>query len=195
MPATANDTDPRGSLQRNQFTGRPQHRTQGAGHRGTCDRIAGPSSKEGHAKGRVLVSSFSREELVEMGRLDTGDKARALIDTPLKDDIEFAAKLGAFSVHPSVEHVDRQFIKGSHTRGLKVYVYTVDRSEDISGCFSSGRTVFSLTFPERVLEKSRAAGYGHRMEMSARCRQDFLLDFVSEEPGHGEGERNDGHGG
>ena len=76
-----------------------------------------------------------------------------MIDTPLKDDIEFAAKLGAFSVHPSVEHVDRQFIKGSHTRGLKVYVYTVDRSEDIVRMFQLGADGVFTNFPERVLEK------------------------------------------
>ena len=51
---------------------------KGPGTAGPVTELLDRLSKEGHAKGRVLVSSFSREELVEMGRLDTGDKARGL---------------------------------------------------------------------------------------------------------------------
>ncbi|MEA1888255.1 MAG: glycerophosphodiester phosphodiesterase family protein [Pseudomonadota bacterium] len=100
----------------------------------------------------ILVSSFNHRELLEMKRLNHDILLGALIRGLLVDDSKFAEDLGAFSVHPSFDFVDRRFVDDAHARGLKVYVYTVNHPEDIAKMHKLGVDGVFTNFPERVLE-------------------------------------------
>ncbi|MEN8167899.1 MAG: glycerophosphodiester phosphodiesterase family protein [Pseudomonadota bacterium] len=108
--------------------------------------------KSGWDKEAILVSSFNHRELLEMKRLSQDIKLGALIKGLLVDDAKFAEDLGAFSVHPSLDCVDQRFVDDAHTRGLQVYVYTVNHPDDIDKMYKLGVDGVFTDFPERVIE-------------------------------------------
>lgn len=107
---------------------------------------------DGWNKNRFLVSSVHHDELLEMKLLNQQIKLGVLIRGIPVDDSKFAADLGAFSVHPSLNFVDQQFVNDAHSKGLKVYVYTVNQAEDIARMQEIGVDGVFTGFPERVLE-------------------------------------------
>ncbi|GMR01334.1 MAG: glycerophosphodiester phosphodiesterase [Gammaproteobacteria bacterium] len=107
---------------------------------------------DGWDKNRFLVSSVHHDELLQMKRLSQQTKLGVLIRGAPVDDSKFAADLGAFSVHPSLDFVDQKFVDDAHSRGLKVFVYTVNQAEDIARMQGIGVDGVFTGFPERVLE-------------------------------------------
>ncbi|HSM75102.1 MAG TPA: glycerophosphodiester phosphodiesterase [Desulfobacterales bacterium] len=99
----------------------------------------------------ILVSSFDHRQLAEVRRLDPGIRIGALIVGLPVDDAAFAAALGAYSVHLSLEFIDRRFVADAHARGLQVFVFTVNHPEDIRKMAQLGVDGVFTDFPERVL--------------------------------------------
>ena len=58
-----------------------------------------------------------------------------------------------FSVHPSIEFIDRRFVDDAHARNLKVYVYTVNHPEDMARMHELGADGVFTNFPERVVAR------------------------------------------
>jgi len=99
----------------------------------------------------ILVSSFDHRQLAEVRRLDPAIKLGALIVGLPVDDAAFAAALGAYSAHLSLEFIDRRFVDDAHARGLQVFVFTVNHPEDIRKMAQLGVDGVFSDFPERVL--------------------------------------------
>jgi glycerophosphoryl diester phosphodiesterase len=99
----------------------------------------------------ILVSSFDHRQLAEVRRLDPAIRIGALIVGLPVDDAAFAAALGAYSVHLSLEFIDRRFVADAHARGLQVFVFTVNHPEDIRKMTQLGVDGIFTDFPERVL--------------------------------------------
>ena len=99
----------------------------------------------------ILVSSFNHRELALLRRLDPGVKIGALIGGLPVDDAVFAESLGAYSVHPSLDFIDGRFVDDAHSRGLRVFVFTVDHPEDIKKMRGLGVDGVFTNYPERVL--------------------------------------------
>ena len=97
------------------------------------------------------MSSFDHRELQAMHRLHPDILLGALICGLPVDDARFAAELGAFSVHPCLDFVDRRFVDDAHARGLQVYVYTVDHPDDLARMQRLGVDGVFSNYPERVL--------------------------------------------
>ena len=97
-----------------------------------------------------LVSSFDHGELVELRRLDPRISIGALIAGPPAGGAGFAEALGAYSVHPAYKRVDRRFIEDAHSRGLRVFVYTVNHPSDIARMRELGVDGVFTDYPERV---------------------------------------------
>ena len=100
----------------------------------------------------ILVSSFNHRELAVIKQLDPRIKLGALIVGLPLDDAAFAARLGAYSVHPSLEFVDRRFIDNAHSHELRVFVFTVNHPEDINSMRELGVDGVFTNYPERVLK-------------------------------------------
>ena len=122
--------------------------------RGTAAPVVGQVAvliESGWKRESLLVSSFNHRELAEVRRLDPQIRLGALIRALPVDDARFAQDLGAFSVHPALDFVDRRFVDDAHARGLRVYVYTVNHPEDIARMHALGVDGVFTDFPERVL--------------------------------------------
>lgn len=76
-----------------------------------------------------------------------------MVGLPL-DDAAFAESLGAYSVHLSLEFIDRRFVKDAHARDLRVFVFTVDHPEDIDKMRELGVDGVFTNYPERVLKNN-----------------------------------------
>lgn len=105
----------------------------------------------GWRREQILVSSFNHRELKQLRMLDPDIMLGALMVALPVDDAAFATALGAYSVHLSQEFIDTRFIADAHARGLKVYVFTANHSEDIQRMIALGVDGIFSDFPDRVL--------------------------------------------
>ena len=124
--------------------------------------LIGDLVAKGWNRNAILVSSFNHRELVAMKQFDKRIQLGALIYGLPVDDSRLAEELGAFSVHPSLEFLDKRFVDDAHSRDLKVYVYTVNHLEDIVRMHQLGVDGVFTNFPERVLEKYPQRGITNR---------------------------------
>ena len=106
----------------------------------------------------ILVSSFNHSRLEAVRRRDPRIRLGVLIAGPPGDAAAVAAGLGAYSVHLSLAFVDRGVVEDAHSRGLRVFVFTVNDPDDIvrmEGLEVDG--VFT-NYPERVLSHQKGGG-------------------------------------
>ena len=108
--------------------------------------------KQGWPKQAFLVSSFDHRQLEQMRKLDKHILLGALINGLLVDDATFAQKLGAYSVHPSIEFIDQRFVDDAQAKGIKVYPYTVNHPEDIDKMYQLGVDGVFTDYPDRVVD-------------------------------------------
>lgn len=106
----------------------------------------------GWDKESFLISSFRHRELLEIKQLVPDIKIGALLHGLPVDDAKFAEDLGAFSVHPSLECIDKRFVDDAHTRCLRVYAYGADHIDDIKKMYELGVDGVFTAFPERVAD-------------------------------------------
>ena len=106
----------------------------------------------------VLVSSFNHRELSLVNKLDPRIKLGAMMVGLPMDDAAFAESLGAYSVHLSIEFIDRRFVKDARARHLRVFVFTVDHPEDIDKMRELGVDGVFTNYPERVLKDNTVTG-------------------------------------
>lgn len=130
---------------------------KGSGAAGPVVELISNLRTHGWSEDLVLVSSFNRRELEEVRRLDERIKLGVLIGGPPADDVTFAENLKAYSIHPSLEFIDRGFVEDAHSRSLRVFVYTVNHLSDIQRMEQLGVDGVFTDFPERVLGSSKSA--------------------------------------
>jgi len=101
----------------------------------------------------ILVSSFNHRELKKIKGFDSEVRIGPLIKEIPDGYAAFAKEMEAFSVHVSLKHISRAFVEDAQHRGLKVYVYTVNQTEDIELMRSFGVDGVFTNYPERVLKE------------------------------------------
>jgi len=106
--------------------------------------------KKGWLEEHFIVSSFNHYELVEFRRLMPSIRTGALITAIPIGYAEFGERLGAWSVNPSMEFIDKAFVDDAHRRGLKVLVFTPDIPEDIARMKTLGVDGAFSNFPDRL---------------------------------------------
>jgi glycerophosphoryl diester phosphodiesterase len=101
----------------------------------------------------ILVSSFNHQELNKIKGFDNQIRI-GLLSKDIPDGYAALAEdMGAFSVHVSLKHINQVFVEDAHHRGLEVYVYTVNRHQDIERMQSLGVDGVFTNYPERVMKK------------------------------------------
>ena len=108
----------------------------------------------------ILVSSFNHRDLEEVSRIDPRIRLGVLVAGLPMDDAAFAAALGAYSAHFSLKSIDRRFVEDAHSRGLRVFVFTVNHPEDISRMEGLGVDGVFTNYPERVLKHQKIGRIG-----------------------------------
>ncbi len=106
----------------------------------------------------ILISSFDHRELAQIRQLDPRIKVGAMMVGLPVNDAAFAESLGAYSVHLSLEFIDRRFVDDAHSRGLRVFVFTVNHPEDIIKMVELGVDGVFTNYPERVLKHKNDRG-------------------------------------
>jgi len=100
---------------------------------------------------KILVSCFRHRKIAEVKRLDSRIRTGALIAGPPLYCAAFAQKLGAYSVHQSIEHIRAELVADAHQRKLKVFVYTVDDLKELERMQTWGVDGVFTNYPDRVL--------------------------------------------
>jgi len=80
---------------------------------------------------QLLISSFNHHLLVQLNHARPELKLGALTASLPLDYANFAAALHAHSVNCDSSFIDQVFVDDAKSRGLKVFVYTVDQPDDI----------------------------------------------------------------
>ncbi|MGA2870623.1 MAG: glycerophosphodiester phosphodiesterase family protein [Verrucomicrobiota bacterium] len=98
-----------------------------------------------------LVSSFDLAQIQAIKRLQPGIRTGALIEKVPPGLAAFAEQLGAWSVHPGKRCVSPELVADAHRRGLKVFVFTINRPAEIAFMQSLGVDGVFTDYPERVV--------------------------------------------
>ena len=105
---------------------------------------------------KFLVSSFNHHEIAMVKQLDNRIRIGALINGIPSNYAAFAQELGAYSVHQSLRFINDEFVRDAHRRGLKVFVYTVNSTEDIERMAALNVDGVFTNYPDRVLSIVRS---------------------------------------
>ncbi|TDU28780.1 glycerophosphoryl diester phosphodiesterase [Panacagrimonas perspica] len=121
---------------------------------GTGARIAAAlrdAMHEGWSADQFLVSSFHLPELYEFKQAAPEIPIAALVCGVPLDWAACATELGAQALNVSEEFVDSRLIEDAHSRGLKIYAYTVNHPDDMSLLRDAGIDGVFSDYPDRVL--------------------------------------------
>ena len=97
-----------------------------------------------------LVSSFDHAQLQETKLLRPEICLGALFEEPLPDLVARAARLGAWSLNVSRELATPELVGEAHRRGLKVFVFTVNRRSEMAHLSALGVDGIFTDYPDRV---------------------------------------------
>lgn len=102
---------------------------------------------------QFIVSSFNRRQLRKVRKLNPSIRIGILIDRPRRHYAIFARRYAAYSVHVQIALASARFVRRAHERGLKVFVYTVNSSEEIDRLQALGVDGIFTDFPELIVKR------------------------------------------
>jgi len=99
---------------------------------------------------QLLLSSFNHHLLHAINQQRPEFTLGALTASLPLTHAKFAQQLNAYSVHIVIDYVSEEFVIDAHQRGLKVYVYTVDKLIDIRRMKAMGVDGIFANHPEQA---------------------------------------------
>jgi glycerophosphoryl diester phosphodiesterase len=97
-----------------------------------------------------MISSFNHYDLKSFKELNPNIKIGALIMGIPIGFAEFAEKVNADSINLCIESINKEFVDDAHKRGFKVYVWTVNDSDDIERIKALNVDGIFSNFPDRL---------------------------------------------
>lgn len=97
-----------------------------------------------------IVSSFQKNELFQLRRLDEEIPIGVLSKASVTEAIELGKRLRAQAIHPSLGIITRDNVQNSHQSGFKVNVWTVNERDDITRMKDFGVDGIISDFPDRL---------------------------------------------
>ncbi len=97
-----------------------------------------------------IVSSFQKNELFQMRKLDENVPLGILSKASVTEAIELGKLLNASAIHPALGIITRDNVKASHEAGFKVNVWTVNEPEHIARMQEFGVDGIISDFPDRL---------------------------------------------
>ncbi|MCL1089036.1 glycerophosphodiester phosphodiesterase [Shewanella profunda] len=105
----------------------------------------------GFTSEQLLISSFNHPYLSDIKTaLPQALVAPLLASIPL-DGAAVVSQLNAYSLHLDVSFISQALVDDAHQRGAKVYVYTVDHSDDIHALRQMGVDGIFSNYPDRAM--------------------------------------------
>jgi glycerophosphoryl diester phosphodiesterase len=102
---------------------------------------------------QFIVSSVNHEEIRSVKKLNPDILTGALITRDPPPSALFAEELRAYSIHPSMETVNKALVADAHKRGIKVFVFTVNDPVDLFRMEALGVDGVFTDYPERVAQR------------------------------------------
>ncbi|WP_372872160.1 glycerophosphodiester phosphodiesterase [Shewanella sp.] len=117
----------------------------------------------GFNAGQLIISSFHHPMLAAFKAQVPEARVAPLLGSLPLDGAEIASLLNAYSLHLDVSFIDQAIVDDAHRRGVKVYVYTVDDSDDLQALREMGVDGAFSNFPDRAIEAiSKPSGRDYR---------------------------------
>jgi glycerophosphoryl diester phosphodiesterase len=113
--------------------------------------IAEHVNQRGWSYDDFLVSSFDHAQICEAKQLCPDIRIGALIMKAPRGLAKFAEMMGAWSLNIDKRHVTPRLVADAHARGLKVFVFTVNRPVEIARMKKLGVDGVFSDFPDRVI--------------------------------------------
>ncbi|REL37040.1 glycerophosphodiester phosphodiesterase [Thalassotalea euphylliae] len=99
---------------------------------------------------KLLISSFNHSFLAALKQQQQTLAIGALIAHCPYDLAASAQSLNAKSINPSIDCLNKELVDDAHQRGLAVWVYTVDRPQDLAFCAQIGVDAIFTNYPART---------------------------------------------
>jgi glycerophosphoryl diester phosphodiesterase len=107
-------------------------------------------SRKGYAYERLLVSSFQRDELQNMSRMNPNVHLGILTQASITQAWEWAQEFNAKALHPHYTLLTESGVKKAQEAGYKIYTWTVNEPEDIARVKALGVDGIISDYPERL---------------------------------------------
>jgi len=105
---------------------------------------------KGWTEKHFLVSSFNHYELKKFKEFKPKIRIGALITGIPIGYSDYGVKLDAYSINLSLEFINQDFVDDAHSKGLKVFVYTVNDKDDIKRMKDMGVDGLFSNYPDRI---------------------------------------------
>jgi glycerophosphoryl diester phosphodiesterase len=107
-------------------------------------------NNDGFSLQQFVLSSFNHHILFHRDKIMPELASAALISHNPIDYARLAKDLKCNSINPAIDCLDQTLVADAHQRGLEVWVYTVDRFEDIALCQQLNVDAIFTNFPNNV---------------------------------------------
>ncbi|RTR40685.1 glycerophosphodiester phosphodiesterase [Shewanella canadensis] len=101
---------------------------------------------------QLLISSFHHGFLQEFRRSYPLAFIAPLLEGVLLNTTDIATQLDAYSIHLSLSFITSELVDDAHSKGLKVFVYTVDHPEDIHQLNKMGVDGIFTNYPDKATQ-------------------------------------------
>lgn len=98
-----------------------------------------------------LISSFDLDQLRAVKNLQPQIRTGALFDKATPKLVAIAEALGAWSLNTGRRGLTPEIVSDAHRRGLKVFVYTINRPAEIAALIALGVDGVFTDYPDRVV--------------------------------------------
>lgn len=117
---------------------------------GTCELIAKYTRERNWQYGDFIVSSFQKNELFEVLKIDPEIPIGVLSKASVTEALELGKLLKAKAIHPSIGIITRDNVQSCHKLGFEVNVWTVNDPENIERMRNFGVDGIISDYPERL---------------------------------------------
>lgn len=98
-----------------------------------------------------IISSFDHRQLTEVKNSESQLRIAALYSGIPQDLARPAAKMGSFALHADINFITPELVADAHRRGLWVFVFTVNETDDLQQMWEYGVDGVFSDYPERAL--------------------------------------------
>ena len=116
----------------------------------TADLVRHYIEERGWSHDDLFATSFDHYFLARFRERCPGVGLAAILAGVPIGYAEFGERLGAYSVNMAFPFLTAEFVEDAHTRGLKVFAWTVNEPEDIDRVKALGVDGIFSNFPDRV---------------------------------------------
>jgi len=120
---------------------------------GTAEPVHDLVQTSGWKKDNLLITSFNWDMLSLYRAVDPDARLGPLTYGNLRDAMRFAETVGAYSINPYYGHINAEYVKEAHTKGFKVYPWTVNNTEYIAQVIKLDVDGVIRDYPDRLLHQ------------------------------------------